>query len=244
MKILMAGLRLITVSIVSLLFLILSLIFWVLSGFHTAVSRFFVRYWASLMLWVLNVKVTVSGQIPSKRVILMPNHRGYLDIFIILARFPESIVAKKELGKWPVIGQAVKIARLILVDRTNMKSMLETMRKINAEILSGGSIILFPEGTTFKGPLTKSFKPGSFKIAAETKTPVIPAAINFHDPEDAWVGDNYFILHFFRQMGKWTTYADLWFGEPILEPDYHKCLELTQQAIDHQLQILNGLVTQ
>lgn len=242
MRFIIAGIRLILVAFFSILSLILSLTFGFISGYHPSVGRFFVRSWSLTMLWILNVKVHVSGKKPSKRVILMPNHRSYLDIFVILSRFPESIVAKKEISKWPVIGQAVKVARMVLVDRSNMGSMIETMHKINKQILAGGSIILFPEGTTFKGPLTKTFKPGSFKIAAENGTPVIPAALNFRDPEDAWVGDEYFIPHFFRQMGKWKTHADLWFGNPIVESDPHKCLELTQKTIDEQLTRLNGLI--
>jgi len=57
----------------------------------------------------------------------MANHRSYIDIFLVFSRYPASIVAKKELGKWPIIGWSVRLARMILVDRNSKSSLIATI---------------------------------------------------------------------------------------------------------------------
>jgi 1-acyl-sn-glycerol-3-phosphate acyltransferase len=195
-----------------------------------------VKSWAHLMLKVLNLKVTFQSECSNAKGILMSNHRSYLDIFIVLAYYPSSIVAKKELLKWPVIGQATKMARIIPVDRNHSGSLIQTMRRINEEINIGGSVILFPEGTTYKGPLTKPFKPGSFKIAHQSQIPVIPAAIYFSNEDDAWVGNDLFIPHFYRQMGKWKSKANFWIGSPLAEQTPELLMDKVKNTIDSKLQ--------
>ena len=85
------------------------------------------------------------------------------------------------------------------------------MHAIDAEVKSGGSVILFPEGTTHTGPLTKAFKAGSFKIAEETNTPIIPVAISYLSRDMSWNNDS-FLNHFFMKMGFWHTPVELWYG--------------------------------
>jgi 1-acyl-sn-glycerol-3-phosphate acyltransferase len=233
--------RLILLCMFSLVYLVFALIVWNISFRNRTTGKVLVKYWGRIVLLILNVKVDVSGQKPSSRNILMPNHRGYLDIFIVLACYPSSIVAKKELLRWPVIGQASILARIIPVDRSRSGSLIQTMRLIRNEISSGGSVILFPEGQTFKGPLTKPFKPGSFQIALETNTPVVPAVIWFADENDAWVDDDLFIPHFFRQMGKWRTSTKFWFGEPLLNHPVEKLMFETRRAIHTKLAEFNQL---
>jgi 1-acyl-sn-glycerol-3-phosphate acyltransferase len=96
--------------------------------------------------------------------------------------------------------------------------------------------MLFPEGTSFKGPLTQPFKNGSFKIAADTKIPVIPMAIHYRDEDDAWVGNDTLLGHFFRQMGKPVTKVYIKYGTPVLSPDYKQTQQQTREQIDMMLQ--------
>lgn len=218
----------------SLIFVIVGLILLFICFGSPAISRFITKNWARFCLLILNIKVNFSGQAPERRVILMANHRSYIDIFLVFSRYPASIVAKKELGRWPIIGWSVRLARMILVDRSSKSSLIATMRAIKAEIDRGGGVILFPEGGIKTESLTATFKHGSFKIAQTTGTPIVPAAINYHDSKVFW-GDESFLTNFYRQMGKWRTDVDFWIGEPITAESDEVLMDAVKQSIDGKL---------
>ena len=234
MKQILATIRLILVFVGSLIFVIVGLILLFICFGSPAISRFITKNWARFCLLILNIKVNFSGQAPERRVILMANHRSYIDIFLVFSRYPASIVAKKELGRWPIIGWSVRLARMILVDRSSKSSLIATMRAIKAEIDRGGGVILFPEGGIKTESLTATFKHGSFKIAQTTGTPIAPAAINYHDSKVFW-GDESFLTNFYRQMGKWRTDVDFWVGEPITAESDEVLMDAVKQSIDGKL---------
>lgn len=129
----------------------------------------------------------------------------------------------------------------IFVSRSELQSLIATMKKIKDSVSQGIPVTLFPEGTSYKGPLTKPFKNGSFKIAAETGIPVIPMAIHFIDENDAWVDDDTFVGHFFRQMGKPVTRVEIRYGESLVNNDYKMLQKETRSKIDAMLQeIISG----
>ncbi len=206
-----------------------------LFGFSTRLQRWVMRTWGKSILFFLGIKI-LRNEIPeNKNFILMPNHRSYLDIFIVAALTPAAMVGKAELKKWPLGKLGVKVTSSILVDRSEIKSLVQTMNRIKETVNQGIPVILFPEGTTFKGPLTKPFKNGSFQIAAEAKIPVIPMAIHYMNENDAWVGDDTFLPHFFRQMGKPVTKVNLRYGSPVLDSDYKIIQQQTREQIDKML---------
>lgn len=241
MRFVIASFRLLLLSIVTLTVFIIGSLIYVFSFGSYWSSILALKTWGRACLFCLNVKTNKSGNPQNRSVIIMPNHRGYIDVFLVLAYAPASIVAKNELSKWPIIGIATKLGRMIMVDRNKMSSKIETMRKIGDEIQRGGAVILFPEGKTHEGPLTGAFQAGSFRIAAQTSTPIIPVAINYKNAKDAWVGNKLFLVHFYEQMGKWKTQADLWFGKPILVDNHLICMQKTKEAIDQKLKEWNSL---
>lgn len=193
------------------------------------------RNWGRSISFIIGMHVKVNKyQFPPK-FILMPNHRSYIDIFLMAAHSPSVFVAKEEIKTWPLIGQAVKGARMILVKRDDMKSLLGTMNKIKQSINNHISVTVFPEGTTCKGPELKPFKNGTFKIAAELGIPVVPCAISYHDRNNAWVGSDNFLGHFFRQFWKPYSKAVVCFATPIESADFQALKEQTRVKIEAML---------
>ena len=236
MRYLIAASRLFIIIIESILHLLLGLLGWLLFGGAIGYTKFVTRSWGAFCLWVLNVKLTFLGTPPKGSFIVMPNHRSYIDIWILQKLYPGSMVAKHELRYWPLIGQAVPLGRLILVDRKSLSSMLHTMERIKKEIELGNCVVLFPEGTTSKGPLTRPFKSGTFSVAAKTGSKVLPMAIHYHNVNDAWVDDDLFIPHFFKQMGKWKTRVTVAFAEPVFFEDPKTFRVQTRKTIDQMLE--------
>lgn len=212
-------------------------------GFSQQLQQWVMQTWGKSILFFLGIKIDRNTLPKNKNFILMPNHRSYIDIFIIAGLTPAALVGKAELKKWPFVKLGARVTNSILVDRSEIKSLVKTMNKIKASVNQNIPITLFPEGTTYKGPLTKSFKNGSFKIAADANIPVIPMAIHFKDVNDAWIDKDTFIGHFFRQMGKPISKVYIRYGEPVNQNDYKILQEEVRNKIDKMLQELNKLAS-
>ena len=206
-----------------------------LFGFSRRLQNRVMQTWGKSILFICGIRI-VRNEIPdTTNFILMPNHRSYIDIFIVAALTPAAFVGKAELKKWPFLKVGAKLTNSIFVSRSDLQSMVSTMNKIKASVIRNIPVVIFPEGTTCNGPLTRSFKKGSFKIAADAGIPVIPLAIHFVDENDAWIDDDTFIGHFFRQMSKPTTQVYLRYGKPLVHADYKVLLKETKEQIDGML---------
>jgi 1-acyl-sn-glycerol-3-phosphate acyltransferase len=210
--------------------------FWLkIFGFSQRLQQWVMCTWGKSILFVLGVKINRNELPKNKNFILMPNHRSYIDIFIVSGLTPAALVGKAEIKKWPFGKLGAKVTNSILVDRSEIKSLVTTMNKIKDSVSQNIPVTLFPEGTTYKGPLTKPFKNGSFKIAADAQIPVIPMAIHYRDENDAWVDKDTFVGHFFRQLGKPVSKVYLHYGSPILNSDYKILQKETREQIDAML---------
>ncbi len=234
MRYILATIRLILLAINTIMFIAIGRLLYAITHESPKVSQFIVRNWAKASMLTLNIRVNRTGLKPVNHAILMSNHRSYIEIFSILSVYPATIVAKKELGNWPILKGAVHLARMILVDRGRTSSLIHTMQSIKKEIDNGGNVILFPEGGIHLERLTSPFKHGSFKIAYDTDTPVIPAAISYPDKGCHW-GKESFIKNFYRQMGKWSTHTNLWIGAPIKAESMESLMQVTKETIDSKL---------
>ena len=210
--------------------------FWLnIFGFSRRLQQWVMHTWGKSILFFWEIKIDKNELPQNSNFILMPNHRSYIDIFIVAGLTPTAMVGKAELKKWPFGRLGAKVTNSILVDRSEIKSKVKTMNKINASVDQGIPVTLFPEGTTYKGPLTKQFKNGSFKIAADTNIPVIPMAIHYADENDAWVGKDTLLGHIFRQMGKPVSKVYIRYGTPISDSDYKKLQKQTRTQINKML---------
>lgn len=231
----LALIRLIYVLLISI-YVVTVGYFWIkLFGFSRRTQQWVMKTWGKSILFVWGIRVK-HNEIPNNRnFILMPNHRSYLDIYLVAALSPAALVGKEELKNWPLFNQGVLVTNSILVARKELKSLIQTMQKIKNSVSNGIPVALFPEGTTFAGPYTKKFKKGSFKIAAETGIPIIPVAIEYEDKKDAWVGKDTFLAHIFRQMGKPISRVDVRFGKPIHDEDPIALQKATRGQIHEML---------
>jgi 1-acyl-sn-glycerol-3-phosphate acyltransferase len=211
-------------------------------GYSRELQVWGMKSWSTWILWAMGVKVKIKRQPEPSNFILMPNHRSYIDIPLVVKYFQGTLISKAEVARWPMAKRAFKLVKPILVKREDLKSRVVTLKKIKESVDNHVPVILFPEGTTYQGPLTKPFTNGSFKIAADSMIPIIPVAIHYADPKDAWIGSDTFIGHFLRQMGKPRTNAFIHYGTPIINSDYKILKEQTKVQIENMLtEIINSL---
>ena len=137
------------------------------------------------------------------------NHNSWMDIPFLghaIGWHNYKFVAKKELEKVPILGKAIKVAENVLVDRSDRKSQLLTLKQgikwLDVSVLctqpsvacqksflshtsirkthffqDGVNLCTFPEGTRSRSGRLMPFKNGAFKMAHKAGAPVIPISI-------------------------------------------------------------------
>jgi len=128
------------------------------------------------------VKVETSGLEkidPSQTYIFMSNHTSNLDPPILLPLIPRrtSVMAKKELFSYPILGETMRMGSLVPVDRGNRDAGIAAVRAAADVVRQGINMTIYVEGKrSFDGKLLP-FKKGPFYLAAECGVPVVPVTI-------------------------------------------------------------------
>lgn len=136
---------------------------------------------------VAGIKLAVKGEehLWSHRpAVFIFNHQSNADFLIALKLIRKGArgVAKKELESMPIIGQMLKAAGTIFLDRTDKEKSIEALKPAVESLKSGTSVVIFPEGTRSYDYTLGKFKKGAFHMAMEAGVPVVPIILkNAHD---------------------------------------------------------------
>ncbi|HEV7217786.1 MAG TPA: lysophospholipid acyltransferase family protein [Terriglobales bacterium] len=116
---------------------------------------------------------------PQQTYIFMSNHVSNIDPPLLLPLIPgrTSVMVKKELFKYPLLGRTMRFGSLVPVDRGNRESGIAAVRYASQVIRQGLNMTIFVEGKrSFDGKLLP-FKKGPFYLAEECGIPVVPVTI-------------------------------------------------------------------
>lgn len=204
--------------ILVLIYLIFYLIFtiplmiaeWILGHFDQkakdASSLAIVQWGFNCITFLSGTRVTVIGaeNIPGDRAVMYAgNHRSFFDIVLTYTKVPAptGFIAKKEVFKVPLLNVWMKNLHCISMDRKNIKEGLKSIMAAIAEIKSGISIFVFPEGTRNKtDEILLPFHDGSFKIADKGGCPIIPVTItnsrNIFENQFPWIKKTHVIIEY------------------------------------------------
>lgn len=141
----------------------------------------FLRLWSWLFSKLNFIPYEIHGRehIQNKSYIYVSNHTSFLDIPGLCLALPGQFrpLAKKELLKIPIFGWIARMAAVI-VDRSNHDSRVKSLERLKQLIAKGISILIFAEGTQNRSnEILQPFKDGAFRIALETKQPILPMMI-------------------------------------------------------------------
>jgi 1-acyl-sn-glycerol-3-phosphate acyltransferase len=143
--------------------------------------------WAHALVDRAQVQLEVSGleNVPRDRAfIVMSNHQSHFDIPILFCVWPGRLrmVAKIELFSVPIWGRAMRAAGFVPVDRSGSQQArgqaLAALGEAAKAIESGTSIWIAPEGTRSPDGKLGKFKKGGFRLALDTRTPIVPIALD------------------------------------------------------------------
>ena len=82
-----------------------------------------------------------------------------------------------ELRKVPVIGYICEKMEHIFIDRSNQKAAIASINQAKKKIVTGTSVIFFPEGTRSSDGNIGPFKKGAFRLAVDLGLPILPVTI-------------------------------------------------------------------
>jgi 1-acyl-sn-glycerol-3-phosphate acyltransferase len=117
---------------------------------------------------------------PSRTYIFMSNHVSNLDPPILIPLIPRrtSVMVKKELFSYPILGRAMRMGSLVPVDRGNRDAGIAAVEAAKEVVQQGLNMTIFVEGKrSFDGKLLP-FKKGPFHLAMECGVPVVPVTIS------------------------------------------------------------------
>ncbi len=136
--------------------------------------------WAGIHIAGVRVQTVGMEMLdPSRTYIFMSNHVSNIDPPLLLPIIPRrtSVMAKKELFSYPVLGRVMRFGSLVPVDRGNRESGIAAVRSAASVIRQGVNMTIFVEGKrSFDGKLLL-FKKGPFYLAEECGVPVVPVTI-------------------------------------------------------------------
>jgi 1-acyl-sn-glycerol-3-phosphate acyltransferase len=184
--------------------------------------------WANEILKNLNFTVSTRGIISqNKPVIYVSNHIGYIDIPILMSSIEDCVfVSKKEVGSWPILGQASKKIGTVFVKRNSKNSRIQAREEIIHQLTQNNKrIIVFPSGTTSLGHEVHWNK-GIFEIAEQYKISVQPVRINYsHLRAAAYIDKDRLLSHLIKLTQHKGLSAHIEFHTAIKIKDVMRDLE-------------------
>lgn len=150
--------------------------------------------WARQILHAAGTPVHAVGleRIPAgEPVIYASNHSSMFDIWALFATLPGSVrfVAKRELFRIPILGQAMRAAGHIPIDRAVKARAFEAYDDAARIIKRGFSPVVFPEGTRSRTGGLLPFKNAPFALAIAAQVPIVPVYVHHTFeilPKGAW----------------------------------------------------------
>lgn len=179
----------------------------------------FARWWSLRLLRILNIELVVHGERAQGATITAANHVSWLDIPVISTGGQCRFIAKSEIRHWPVAGSLAKAAGTFYLRRGKggAKPLLESLAP---HLACGGSIVLFPEGTTTDGRQVLPFHARLFSAAIDNGTQIQPLALRYGPGRNGrlvapFIGDDDLVRHILRLLREPALRVDMIYAAPF-----------------------------
>lgn len=148
------------------------------------------RYWVGYLFRQIGVisatlnplwRFRVTGIMPKdprRPYVVVSNHESFVDILLI-SHLPWEMkwLSKVEILRIPVLGWDMVLAGDVPVERGTRKSALKAMRRCQEVLEQRVSVMMFPEGTRSETDDLLPFKEGAFRLAIDSKVPILPVVV-------------------------------------------------------------------
>ena len=149
---------------------------------NTAQKQVRIQRWSCTVLRSLGVSVQVQGRLDAGAQMLVANHVSWLDVIVLQALVPQvRFVSKAEVEHWPLIGRLVVGAGTFFVERGRPRQTGHSVGALSAALAAGGTVVVFPEGTTTDGHAVLPFHASLLQAALLAAVPARPVALRYAD---------------------------------------------------------------
>ncbi|MFG2651940.1 lysophospholipid acyltransferase family protein [Streptomyces sp. NPDC048436] len=124
-------------------------------------------------------RLTVGGG-SGPGTLIVANHISWLDVVALLAVEPVTVLAKREVGQWPVIGTLARRAGSQFIDRDGLRQLPGVVSELSDTLRSGRSVLVFPQATTWCSVSGGRFRRATFQAAADAGAPVRPVTLRYY----------------------------------------------------------------
>lgn len=138
-----------------------------------------VKSWFRALLRAFGVRFVVRGERCADGGLVVTNHVSWLDVVALMAVHPMRLLAKTELRSWPVVGPLAARVGTLYIDRHRLSALPAAVRTVADALREGSLVGAFPEGTTWCGLASGTYRPAVFQAAVDTGVPVRPVALRF-----------------------------------------------------------------
>ncbi len=178
----------------------------------------FITAWgrAVFPLFGLDLHLVESQPSYQSPYLVVANHRSPLDILVCMHLAGGVVLSNHTVASMPIFGPAAKATDTIFVDRDDSRSGAKAIRTMRTRLREGRNVIVFPEGTTFRGDEVRPFKRGAFSAARGLDVKVLPIGLAY-PPGCEYVGET-FGQHLARISARPRTSIWVAIGEPIAVP--------------------------
>jgi 1-acyl-sn-glycerol-3-phosphate acyltransferase len=214
-----------------------------------------VRRTARAILSVLGLRFDPSVSLPRERALVVANHISWLDIVALLACDASSrlrLVAKVEVGAWPVIGRLATLSGAIFIDRRRPRTLPDTLLEVRDALAAGDVVVVFAEGTTCCGTHRAPYRPAMFQAALDARARIVPLSIGYTTDDGetttapAFIGDETLATSIARVIGEPAAHIGMRTG-PTLYPqdgaDRRRLARAAQHAAAREVRRTRVVVT-
>jgi lyso-ornithine lipid O-acyltransferase len=174
------------------------------------------RNYTLLLRLILNIKVTIAGdagQLERGGYVVIANHVSYVDGIVLGSTFPIVFVSKREVKKWPIVGQWNVLCGTIFINRQRKNEVGTMVREMTRKLRQEANILLFPEGTSTNGEKMLPFQTVPLAAPLRSRSIIVPVTLAYttidEQPVTAanrdfvyWYGDMDFVTHFWNLLGR------------------------------------------
>lgn len=187
-------------------------------------TQFFARH--ILKIFNLDLRVT-NLPADQQKFLLVSNHMGFLDIFILASCYPSVFVTSVEMRETPFLGLITELGGCIYVERRSRLRIADEMHSIVESLKKGFKVVLYPEATSTNGEQVLPFKRTLMMAAAHASVPIQPVVVNFRkiNGEEftlkwrdhvCWYGDISFVTSMWKSAILKSVVAEIEFLEQII----------------------------
>ena len=206
-------------------------------------TRAYLARWVVGARSLVGMRLTVVGgdehraPRPDRARIVIANHRTPLDVLVLMSLFSGHFLANHKTRAAPIVGHAAQKIGTVFVDREDKRSGAQAVRAMRRLLEERRTIVVFPEGTTYRGDLVRPFKGGAFVAASGmSHVDVVPVGIAY-PPNFEFTGGS-LGAHARAFLARAQNPAWVSIGEPIAFPAQRRGVEdrlrdAVQQHVAH-----------